>query len=62
LLHGNAHPHTAASLRQLNFILKHSPHSPDLAFSDYRQFDPLKDNLRCCHFTSDHEVKEVVHV
>jgi hypothetical protein len=63
MLHDNTHLHTAAftaeSLCQLNFVLKHSPHSPDLTPLDYHLFRPLKDTLRGCHFYSDHEVKEV---
>jgi hypothetical protein len=63
LLHHNAHPHTAEILCQLNFILKHSPHSPDLVTpSDCHLFGPFRDTLRGYNFISDHEVKEAVHV
>jgi hypothetical protein len=59
-IHTGAQP--SESLRQLNFIMKHSPPCPDLAFSNCHLFGPLKDSLRGCHFTCDHEVKEAVHV
>ena len=66
LLHDNAHPHTAAStvetLQKLNFeVLAHPPYSPDLAPSEYHLFGPLKEALRGCRFTSDQELKEMVH-
>jgi hypothetical protein len=65
VLHNNACLHTAAhtteSLHQLNFVLKHSPHSPDLAPSNYQLFGPLRDTLRGCHFVTYHEVKAAVH-
>jgi hypothetical protein len=47
MLHDNAHPysaaHTVESLCQQNFVLKHSPHRPNLASSDYHQSGPLRD-------------------
>jgi hypothetical protein len=43
-------------------VLKHPPCSSDLAPSYYYLSGPLKDALRGCHFTSDQEVRNVVHV
>jgi hypothetical protein len=65
MLHDNARPHTVAhiteNLHQLKSeVLKHPLYTPDLA-SVYNMFCPLKDTLRGHHFTSDHEVQEVVH-
>jgi len=64
--HDSAHPHTAAAtvetVHQLGFeLLQHPPYSPDLAPSSYHFFSPLKEALRGHRFTSDEEVKEVVH-
>ena len=62
LLHDNACPHTAETLQESKFeVIAHPPYSPDLAPSDSHLFDPLKEALRICQFTSDQEVKEVVH-
>ena len=66
LLHDNSRSHTAAhtanTLRKLKFeVMAHPPYSPDLAPSDYHLFGPLKEVLRGRRFTSDQEVKEVVH-
>ena len=61
-LHDNARPHTAEMLQKLKFeIMAHPPFSPDLAPSDYHLFGSLKEALRGCRFTSDQEVKKVVH-
>jgi len=66
LLHDNACPHTAAhtveTIQKLKFeVLAHPPCSPDLAPSDYHLFSPLTEALRGLQFTSDQELKEVVH-
>jgi hypothetical protein len=42
--------------------LDHPAYSPNLVPSNYHVFNPFKDALRGCHFTSDEEVKETVHV
>jgi hypothetical protein len=65
-LHDNAHSHTAAHitepLRKLKFhVMPHPLYSLNLAPSDYHLFGPLKEALRGHQFTSDQEVKEVVH-
>ena len=67
LLYDNARPHTAAHtaemLQELQFEVKAHPlYSPALALSDYHLFGPLKVVLRVRRFTSDQEVKEVLHV
>ena len=67
LLHNNVRPHTAAhtveTLQKLNFeVLAHPPYSPDLAPSDYHLFGPFKEALMGRRFTSDQELKVVVHV
>jgi hypothetical protein len=59
--------HTAAYtveiLCQLNYdVLKQLLYSSDLARSDHILFDSFKEALRGGHFTSDQELKEVVHV
>jgi hypothetical protein len=41
--------------------MAHPPYSPDLTLSDCHLFGPLKAALRGRQFTSDQEVKEVVH-
>jgi len=66
LHHDNGRPCTAAAtvetVQQLGFtLLQHPPYSPDLARSDYHIFGPLKEALHGRRFTSDEEVKEVVH-
>ena len=66
LHHDNACPHTAVvtveTVQQLGFeLLQHPPYSPDLAPSDYHIVGPLKEVLHRRRFTSDEEVKEVVH-
>jgi hypothetical protein len=62
LLHDNARPHTAETLRKLKFdVMAHPPYSPELVPSDYHSFGPLKEALRGRRFTSDQEVKEAVH-
>ena len=66
LLHDNACPHTAThtveTLQKLKFeALAHPPYSPDLAPSDYHLFGPLKEALRGHRFTTDQELKVVVH-
>ncbi|PNF25925.1 hypothetical protein B7P43_G10027 [Cryptotermes secundus] len=61
LLHDNARPHTAETLRKLKFdVMAHPPYSPDFAPTDYHLFGPLKEALRGRQFTSDQEVKEAV--
>ena len=50
------------TVRKLKFeVMTHPPYSPDLAPSDNHFFGPLKEALRGRRFTSDQEVKEVVH-
>ena len=66
ILHDNAHLHTSAhtvdTLQKLHFeVLKHPPYSPDLAPSDFHLFGLVKAALRGQRFTSDEEVKTVVH-
>ena len=54
--------HTVETFQKLKFeVLAHPPYSPDLAPSDYHLFGSLKEALRGCRFTSDNELKEVVH-
>jgi len=65
LLHDNAHPHTAAhtvdTLRALKFeVLKHPPHSPDLAPSDFHLFGPIKEHLWGQKSADDNEVMEAM--
>ena len=65
LLHDNACPHTAAltvdKLRALKFeVLKHPPHRPDSAPSDFHLFGPIKEHLRDQKFADDNEVMEAV--
>jgi hypothetical protein len=66
LQHDNAQPHTAhhtmTHTQDLKMeVLPHLPYSPDLAFSNFHLFWPLKDALCGCNFRSDEEVKEAVH-
>ena len=65
LHHDNARPHTAAQTEQtINNLgwelFPHPTYSPDLALSDFHQFDPLKKFTRGTKFESDDEVKSVV--
>ena len=65
LLHDNARPHTANTIKGLmqNFkweVLGHPPYSPDLSPCDYAIFGPLKKALRGKRFTSDDDVKQYV--
>ena len=65
LLHDNARPHVAGSVRdkiqQFGWeVLQHPPYSPDLAPSDYHLFGPMKKFLGSQRFKSDEEVKSVV--
>ena len=65
LLHDNAPVHMSAkshdAIGQCGFQkLKHPPHSPDLAPSDYFIFRVKKKFLRGKRFSSDEEVKEAV--
>jgi histone-lysine N-methyltransferase SETMAR len=41
--------------------ISHPAYSPDLAPSDYRVFGPLKETLSGKKFSTDDEIKEVVH-
>ena len=66
LLHDNARPHTASqtveTINHLGFeVLEQPAYSPDLAPSDYHLFGPLKNALRGRRFSTDKEVREVVH-
>jgi hypothetical protein len=62
LLHDNARPHTAETLRKLKFDpMAHHLRSPHLALSDYNLFGSLKGTLWRCWFTADQEVKEAAH-
>ena len=66
LLHDNARPHTASqtaeTINHLGFeVLEHRAYSPDLAPSDYHHFGLLKNALRGRPFSTDKEVREVVH-
>jgi len=46
--------HTTDTLRALKFeVLKHPPHSPDLAPSDFHLFGPMKEHLRGQKFADD---------
>ena len=55
-------PNTVESLQKLNSeVLAHPPYSPGLASSDYHLFGPLKGVLRGRRFTSEQELKEVMH-
>ena len=65
LLQDNARPHTAAGtlakIEDLGWkLLTHSPHSPDLAPSDFHLFGPLKESMREIHFLTNEEVKAAV--
>jgi hypothetical protein len=67
MLHDNAHLHSAThtieGLSQLQFeVLKPPLYTSDLAPPDCHLFAPFKDAPRGCHFTSDLELKEAVHV
>ena len=60
-MHDNAPAHRALvaqkKLAYLGFqCLDHTPHSPDLAPSDYHLFPELKKELKRRHFSSDAEV------
>jgi hypothetical protein len=66
LFYDSARPHTSAHAaethRKLKFdVIAHHPYNPALALSDCHLFGPLKEALRDHQFTSDQEVKEVVH-
>lgn len=65
LLHDNARPHIAASVRRKieRFgweVLQHPPYSPDLAPSDFHLFGPMKKFLAGQRFATDAEVKSAV--
>jgi hypothetical protein len=66
MLHDYAHLHTATHtierLSQLHFEVSNPLYTPVLASSDYHVFPVLRDALRGCHFASDLEMKEAVHV
>ncbi len=62
-LQDNARPHVAALTQSFlkDFcwdVLPHSPHSPDLAPSDFELFAKLKPALGGIHFHSDAEVEQ----
>jgi hypothetical protein len=66
LLHDNALPHTAVhaaeTIQKLKFgVMAHPLYNSDLTPSDCHLFGPLKQALRGCQFTSDHDMKEAVH-
>ena len=66
MLHDNTCPHVAAhkvdTLHALKFeVLKHPPHSPDLAPSDLHLFGPMKEHLQGQKFADD-EVMEAVQI
>lgn len=45
----------------MKFEVMEHPYSPELALSHFHMFDPLKDELRSRHFSTDQEVKDAVH-
>jgi histone-lysine N-methyltransferase SETMAR len=62
----NACPHTAhATAKKITDLclecIPHPAYSPDLAPSDYHVFGPLKEALGGKKFSTDDEIKEVVH-
>jgi histone-lysine N-methyltransferase SETMAR len=63
LLHqDNARPHTSLRTREAVAkigwaALPHPAQSPDVAPSDYRLFDSIKNPLRGRHFAGDNELK-----
>jgi histone-lysine N-methyltransferase SETMAR len=66
LQHDNAHPHTACATAKKTTDLRlecipHPAYSLDLAPSDYHVFGPLKEALGGKKFSTDDEIKEVVH-
>jgi hypothetical protein len=63
LQHDNARRHTArATITDLRLeCIPHPAYSPDLAPSDYHVFGPLKEALGGKKFSTDNEIKEVVH-
>ncbi|KAJ4443691.1 hypothetical protein ANN_05366 [Periplaneta americana] len=61
LLHDNARPHVAASIREkINTfgweVLQHLPYSPNLAPSDFHLFGPMKKFVAGHRFATDAEV------
>jgi histone-lysine N-methyltransferase SETMAR len=62
VLHDNMHPYTAnltITLATLDWdIMNHPPYSPDLAFSDFHLFGPLKEHLGGQKFYMDDELKQ----
>jgi histone-lysine N-methyltransferase SETMAR len=61
LLHDNTRPHTAnqtdETVNELGYeLMEHPPYSPDLAFTDFHMFGPVKEALRGRRFSSDEEV------
>jgi hypothetical protein len=42
-------------------VLKHLPYSLDLASSDFQVFGPPADAFRGPHYTSDQQLKEMMH-
>jgi histone-lysine N-methyltransferase SETMAR len=66
LQHDNVRPHTArATAKKITDLhlecIPHHAYSPDLAPSDYHVFGPLKEALGGKKFSTDDEIKEVVH-
>jgi histone-lysine N-methyltransferase SETMAR len=66
LQHDNACSHTARATAKkiMDLHLECIPHlaySPDLALSDYHVFGPLKEALGGKKFSTDDQIKEVVH-
>ena len=65
LQHDNARPYTNLKTREVisTFGWKtilHPQYSPDLAPSDFRLFEPLKESLRRRHLSSDKKIKTAV--
>jgi len=67
LLCDSAWPHTVActvqTLQQLHSeIPEHLSYDPDLDLPDCHSFWPLICALKCCHFATNHKLKETVHI
>jgi histone-lysine N-methyltransferase SETMAR len=62
LQHDNTRSHTAKKITDLRLeCIPHPAYSPDLAQSDYHVFGPLKEALSGKKFSTDDDIKEVVH-